>query len=115
MKPFHNGETRFYSALVGQGRIDVLAKQPTAGGRLAAIDFANQTTGNATRDGARKLQALPRCSVDCHVTCPRDPPWRVEKHTSSLLRRVEIGKQSTDGREFGARGRSEAVERGQAE
>ncbi len=115
VQPCGEREPRLDRRLVGQRRANILAQQAAAGGRLAAVDLAEQASGNAAADRARQLEAVAGRRVDRHVAGAGNPPRRVEQGAGRLLGRVEIGEQPAGGGKLGARRGAEPVERRQAE
>ena len=114
MQPGNQREPLLDCAALGERRGDVFAQQPASCGGLATVDFPKQAAGDAAAGRARQLEAVAACCVDCHVARPSDAPRDVEQDARAFLRRVEIGEQPARSGEFGARGRSEPVERRQA-
>ena len=100
---------------VGERRGKVLAQHSAAGGALAAVDLAEQASGDAPAGGAGELEAVAAGGVDRHVRIARYPAREVEKDVRAALRRVEISEQSPGRGELGPRWRAKPVERGQAE
>ena len=92
------------------------ASKRRPGGGLAAVDLAEQASGNASRDRAAQLEAVAGRGVDRHVRSSaairRGASSRV---AGALLGRVEIGEQPARRGQLGARRRAEPVERRQPE